>query len=185
MEYSFSTHDPVIVLLLCLPLMVGGVLHMAAVKGDILSYFKKPIHHRWFGLNKTWRGFIIMPLATWPGVLLTQFLEGLFDLNTPLLTPYPSGGLALLLGWGYCLAELPNSFIKRRLGIKEGQTADKKKWLFILIDQADSALGCMLAYLMILPLSQQIFWLAVATGALIHFLFNAILYQVGLRKHPY
>jgi hypothetical protein len=58
--------------LLVLPLVFGGVLHMVAVKLDILSYLKKPIHQRWFGLNKTRRGFLIMPLVTFPGVVVAN-----------------------------------------------------------------------------------------------------------------
>ncbi len=97
---------------------------MVAVKWNILSYFKKPIHQSWFGLNKTWRGFIVMPLATWPGVILAQSLEKMADLNAPLLLDSSSCILSFALGFGYCLAELPNSFVKRRLGIKVGLTSD-------------------------------------------------------------
>lgn len=185
MNTIFSFHDLARVLLLSLPLVVGGILHMAAVKGDILSYFKKPIHHRWFGQNKTWRGFLVMPIATWPGVLMAQGLEPLFDLNAPLLLQHSSLLLSLALGTGYCLAELPNSFIKRRLGIKEGQTADKNKWIFVLIDQGDSALGCMLAYLLFINLEWKIFFAAVAGGTIIHLIFNVLLYLLKLRKNPF
>lgn len=158
---------------------------MIAVKVDILSYLKKPIHQRWFGQNKTWRGFFIMPLATWPGVILAQQLEGLFDLNTPVLTTESSWLLALLLGGGYCLAELPNSFLKRRLGIKEGQTSDRYKWFFVIFDQADSAIGCLLAYRLVLPLTWTTMFLTVVFGTVIHLAINVTLYKAGIRKNPF
>ena len=39
--------------------------------------------------------------------------------------------VALLLGLGYSLFELPNSFLKRRLGIEEGKTAKGFKKYFL------------------------------------------------------
>jgi len=173
------------VLLLALPLVVGGVLHMLAVKWNVLSYLRIPIHQRWFGQNKTWRGFIIMPLATWPGVVLSQYLEGLFDLNTPLLTLQPAWYLALASGLGYCLAELPNSYLKRRLGIREGQTSEKYKIFFIILDQADSIFGCLIVYKLILPLPWNIFWFTIAFGTLLHLFINVSLYKLKVRKNPF
>jgi hypothetical protein len=185
MGLTASTFDPLEIILLLIPLIVGGITHMVVVKLDILSYLKKPIHQSWFGLNKTWRGFFIMPLATWPGVYLAQQLEGVFDLNTPLITSYSSWVLALWLGLGYCLAELPNSFMKRRLGIKEGLTSDRYKWFFIILDQADSAFGCMLVYCYLLNLNFLVFVATVALGTGIHLLLNVLLYKLKIRRNPY
>lgn len=185
MNQSLPSHELLRVFLLSVPLIVGGIIHMIAVKADILSYLKKPIHQRWFGLNKTWRGFFVMPLATWPGVVLAQYLETLFDLNTPLLTQQSSWLLALALGLGYCLAELPNSYMKRRLGIKEGQTSDKYKWVFIIFDQVDSAIGCMIAYRLFIPVSVTTMVLTILFGTVLHLFINVSLYQVGIRKNPF
>lgn len=173
------------IVLLSLPLVVGGVLHMIAVKADILSYFKRPIHHRWFGMNKTWRGFIVMPLATFPGVWVAQKLELLIDLNTPLLVNQSTLLLSIVLGCGYCLAELPNSFMKRRLGIKEGQTSEKFKWLFVVVDQADSAFGCMLAYRIFIPIPTSTVILTIIFGTILHLFINVSLYLLKIRKNPF
>lgn len=185
MDHHLAAHELFRVILLSIPLVVGGIVHMIAVKADILSYLKKPIHQTWFGQNKTWRGFLIMPLATWPGVLLAQGLESLFEINAPLLSPHSSLLLALILGLGYCLAELPNSFVKRRLGITEGKTSDSFKWFFILLDQADSAIGCMLAYTLLVPLSFFTMALTVAFGTALHLIINVGLYWGGIRRNPY
>ena len=173
------------VFLLTLPLIVGGVLHMIVVKKDILSYLKKPIHQRWFGQNKTWRGFVVMPFLTWPGVVISQKLETLIDPSSQLLNLRPGWLLALALGVGYCLAELPNSFLKRRLGIKAGLASDKNKWFFVLLDQADSAFGCLFAYQLFLPLPWRIFWETIVFGTLLHLVINRSLYIIGVRKNPY
>lgn len=180
-----NSEDYLRILLLVLPLVVGGILHMVVVKADILSYLKKPIHQRWFGMNKTWRGFVVMPLATWPGVWLAQEVEKLSDLSTPLLLNHSSFFLAFILAIAYCLAELPNSFIKRRLGIKEGQTSDRWKVFFIVMDQFDSASGCLIAYKLTLGISWPLFWITIAFGMLIHFIINLILYSFKLRKNPF
>jgi len=174
-----------LIILLALPLVFGGILHMIIVKMDILSYFKKPIHHRWFGANKTWRGFIIMPLATWPGVIIAQSIEKLLDLSSPLLASYSSFLLAVILGMAYCLAELPNSFLKRRLGIKEGTTSERFKFLFIILDQADSAFGCLIAYKLVLPISWSVFWGTIIFGTGVHLLFNVLLFLLKIRKNPF
>lgn len=181
----FNSEDILRILLLSLPLVIGGILHMVAVKRDILSYLKKPIHQRWFGANKTWRGFIIMPLATWPGVILGQWIESLVDLSTPLLLTTSSIVLAVALGLAYCLAELPNSFIKRRIGIKEGQTSERGKIFFIILDQADSAFGCLIAYKLLIPISWSIFWGTIIFGTIIHLFFNLLLYSLKIRKNPF
>lgn len=126
-----------------------------------------------------------MPLATWPGVLLGQHLEKVFDLNTPLLSSHSSFLLAALLGLGYCLAELPNSFMKRRLGIKEGQTSAKNKWFFVVIDQADSAVGCMLAYRILIPLAFPTMLYTIVFGTGLHLVLNMALFFGGVRKNPF
>lgn len=174
-----------VIFILSVPLIFGGIIHMVVVKANVLSYLNKPVHQRLFGLNKTWRGFIIMPLATWPGVLFAQVLEASLDIKTMVLADQSSFKLAVLLGIGYCVAELPNSFLKRRLGIKEGKTSDHFKWFFVILDQADSAIGCLLAYRLVLPISSDIFYLTVLFGTVVHLLINVLLYQLGIRKNPY
>lgn len=177
MTYSVSfTHDLLEAFWLSLPLIIGGTLHMIVVKKDILSYFRRPIHQRWFGKNKTWRGVIVMPLATLLGVFLTSFLTYHFQNHSLIL-------LGLALGFAYLLAELPNSFMKRRLGIKEGKLPDSKRWLFAFMDQADSALGCMLAYRFLLGTSWAVLFLTLAVGTVIHLVMNVLLYLLGIREN--
>jgi hypothetical protein len=185
MNLILPSHELVRVFLLLVPLVIGGTIHMVAVKWNVLSYFKKPIHQRWFGLNKTWRGFIVMPFATWLGVILAQGLEKVADLNTPLLQDKSSFVLALALGLGYCLAELPNSFLKRRLGIKEGLTSQKYKWFFIILDQADSAFGCSIAYNILIPMSLLTMISMILLGTIIHLIINISLYLAGIRRNPF
>lgn len=185
MNEYLSLNDFLKVIVLSIPLIVAGVLHMIAVKVNILSYFKKPIHQRWFGVNKTWRGFIIMPLATLPGVYLSFLLEQHLLLGLRLFTFEALWILGLLLGLFYCLAELPNSFMKRRLGIKEGETSDRWKGFFIIVDQADSAFGCALVYGLIYNVEMKILIWTIILGTGFHLLFNLLLYSLKIRKNPF
>jgi CDP-diglyceride synthetase len=93
--------------------------------------------------------------------------------------------LAFILGIAYCLAELPNSYLKRRLGIKEGATSERYKLFFIILDQADSAFGCMIAYMLVLPMTWQIFWGTIIFGTVVHLFFNVLLYGLKIRKNPF
>jgi CDP-diacylglycerol--serine O-phosphatidyltransferase len=178
----YSSEYFIRIFLLTLPLIFGGILHMVAVKWDILSYLKKPLHQRLFGSNKTWRGFLIMPLATWPGVYFSSQLEILFETSTPVFQNHSLVIVSLLLGLAYCLAELPNSFIKRRLGVKEGQTSERFKLFFIILDQADSVIGCLVAYAIILDMDKLTFWGTLLAGTFIHLFFNYSLYLMKLDR---
>ncbi len=151
---------------------------MIVVKRDILSYFRRPIHQRWFGKNKTWRGVVVMPIATYLGVLLTNFVSHQFTQISSIL-------LGLALGAAYLLAELPNSYMKRRLGIKEGKLPDSKRWLFGFIDQADSAVGCMICYKILLNTSWTILGLTLVVGTLIHLVMNILLFALKIRENPF
>ena len=182
---AFRSEDFLRILILAIPLVIGGILHMVVVSRDILSYFKHPIHQRWFGQNKTWRGFIVMPLTTWPGIVLAQTVEKLMELSSPVLLGQSSLILGLSLGLAYCIAELPNSWMKRRLGIKEGQTSAQNKWIFILIDQSDSAFGCLIAYSFFVSLTLVDIAGTIIFGTVIHLFFNVLLYWLKIRKNPF
>ncbi len=131
-------------LYLQIPVVIGGVLHMLAVTQDWLPALRRPINSRLFGANKTWRGLVLVPLLTTLGALCLWPVEWLLGDNRIF-------GHHLLLagfvaGWGYVLAELPNSFLKRRLGIAPGAAPDRHKHLFVFLDQLDSGVGVAIAY---------------------------------------
>lgn len=172
-------------LYLTLPLVIGGSLHMAAVRADVLSVLTKPIHARAFGAHKTWRGAIVMPLATVVGVAVAATLEPF--LGDWLLVPVSLEAavpLGTLLGLAYILAELPNSFLKRRLGIPPGRVPHRHHGWFVLADQTDSVLGCVLIYGLWLRPPALTLLLCVLLGPAIHLGANALLYTLRLRREP-
>jgi hypothetical protein len=165
-------------LILSLPLIISGGLHMAVVTLDLLTALKMPIHREWFGRNKTWRGLMVMPVTTAFGVTL---VAGRW--------PEPFGGwnpvvLGVMLGLAYALAELPNSFVKRRRGIEPGKRPPRNAAWFALADQADSAIGCALVYGWALRLSAGAVLVLIAVGPAIHLMVNYNLYLMRIRREP-
>ena len=165
-------------LILSVPLIVSGGLHMAVVKLDLLPGLRVPIARRWFGANKTWRGVVVMPVATVLGMWLTAAIwPDAFGRSDPTT-------LGILLGLAYVAAELPNSFVKRRLGIEPGKRPVRHRLWFTFADQADSAIGCALVYAWALRLSAATLLIIVALAPAIHLVVNYTLYLVHLRREP-
>ena len=165
-------------LIIMVPMIIAGTLHMVVVKTDFMSFLRIPIATSLFGQNKTLRGFIVMPPLGILGILSVA--------ASPLFKQHSPDGvnvfaLGAVLGFAYVLFELPNSFLKRRLGIGAGEQSDKYQVLFFILDRIDSALGCALAYLLfgydcylILPL--------IPMTILIHPLITIPLYLLGIKK---
>jgi CDP-diacylglycerol--serine O-phosphatidyltransferase len=167
---------------LTLPLMVGGILHMLVVRFEVLPRLRVPLHLWAFGANKTWRGILLMPLLTIPGSWLAQQLDSHWQ--TDLLRGHAPAALGLLLGLAYVLSELPNSFLKRRLGVRPGETSTRYPWLFSFLDQTDSAFGCILVYA-VAGIGDGPLWFAlVFFGAVVHVVVNLVLWACGLRRQP-
>ena len=186
---------------LVLPVIVGGILNMVFVKAPFLDNLKTPMDNgrilrdgkRLLGDNKTWKGFWGMIILTSLSMLLFQTLAIGFDWANELsLFPFrnwffPIDGLLYGAIWGfaYVLAELPNSYIKRRIDIAPGtnSTGFKGK-LFLLIDQADSVIGCVLFMpLFFTPTFIDAIAVIVIATAL-HLMINFLLYLVGLKNQP-
>lgn len=173
-------------LYLAIPLVVSGSLHMLIVSRNWFSFLAAPINRAAFGANKTWRGMLVMPLASIPGVYLAlwlePFLSGHLIVSLAALSPWLLG---IALGIGYVLPELPNSYVKRRLGIQPGKQPEKHGFWFGLMDQADSAIGCALVYWLMLHPSLVVMLWIILLGPLLHLIVNLSLYSAGLRKQPF
>jgi len=180
------------ILVFAIPITLAVILHMVAVRFNLFANLKIPIDfgklvhgHRLFGDSKTYRGVVLMLLFSIVGVYLLQFLCQTFEevkaLNILYFDQFPGYFYGMLYGLGFTMAELPNSFFKRRKGVPEGKTGNV---LNVLIDQMDSFAGCLL---LIFPFS-DITWDFALYGILIymglHLMLNFSLYVVGVRKNP-
>ncbi|MGH7455185.1 MAG: CDP-archaeol synthase [bacterium] len=135
------------------PLLVGLTFHGFCMKFKWLTFLARPIDggrafrgRRLFGSNKTYRGVIAVGLGTALGfgiqtIVLHQItsIHHLELIDFPRLNWFPLG---FAMGTAAMLSELPNSFIKRQLGIAPGMVANGLVGvLFYIIDQVDMLLG--------------------------------------------
>lgn len=137
----------------------------------------KPI----FGVNKTWKGFVVMVPAV--GLAFWILITGLDWLRPSSLACLWSltPGISFLLGcWagvGFMLGELPNSFMKRQLEISPGMppTSGVGRVVCFAIDQSDSVLGALLALALVVKVPWPTWVAILLAGPLIHWLFNVLL----------
>ncbi len=160
---AFISHDHFIFIIGGLiPLIVSNVLHMVLVKKNGLSSLCIPLNSTLFGPNKTLRGFLFVPfvngilylVVNWPGGWLLSGLSSGYYLQQE-INIGDINFLNLLLmqaligavyGLFYMLFELPNSWIKRRMGIASGESSTRFRWFFTLLDKTDSAIGVSLFF---------------------------------------
>lgn len=178
-----------------LPVLISGSFFIFAIKKDYFALLKKPIdfhikfrRKRIFGDNKTFRGFIIMPLGTFCSVV---FINALFkaldtDMMTNLVFDYSLGNSykSLIYGLSYSVGELPNSFIKRQINIDPGELAKNKniKNIFSLIDRIDSPVFCCLVLLAIFKIDFYYAIGATILGIFFHFVSDVIMRKMNLKK---
>lgn len=187
-----------------LPLVITNIAHMVLVKRNGWSGLSIPIHVGAFGANKTWRGVVFVSfvnalcfgLINFPGgVLLSHLNDTATDAtlyNDAILRDLSTwhGWEDILfkcfIGWvygmAYVLFELPNSWLKRRMGIAPGATATRGAFWFTLLDKTDSALGVSLVFCVLRDFSWSDALLFFITASALHFLFSWILYLRKIKK---
>lgn len=185
-----------------LPAILAGILTMIWCRLPIFSSLKRPMDagknwrdgKRIFGDNKTWQGFAgylilnAMAAVLW-GALARR--NGFLAEHNYFYRLYSNTigynlRIGVLLGLGYALFELPNSFVKRRLDISAGKTAEgMKRFFFVFMDQADSVIGCTLVVLLHSDIGIRMFLAFILVGAGTHIILNILLYAAGLRKNMF
>jgi len=179
-------------LLLFLPLLGSLVLHAPVLRFNLLRCLKHPIDggrtyrgRRVFGDNKTWRGALVMLSGT---VFATVVLSRVRAYWALLPMPIQAAGpwrFGLLLGLGTVLGELPNSFVKRQLGIAPGGRASSLRGVLLAIyDQGDfvPVVWAMLTPIWVIPPAQAA--LAFVVVIAVHAVVNVIGYAIGARTSP-
>jgi CDP-diglyceride synthetase len=186
-------------LYLMLPIVLAGICNMVYVKSPVHSRLKRPMDggrnlrdgKRVFGDNKTWKGFLGMIVfssfffslqaalwAAWPRIRAISLVP-FQDLAWPFLPPL----CGALWGLGYVLFELPNSLMKRRLGIGPGANLKGLKGFFFgFIDQVDSVIGCLAALYAFYRFDAATGLWLLGIGAAVHYLVNIGLYLARLKR---
>ncbi len=154
------------------PLIISNIIHMVLVKYDVMPFLKIPVSTRLFGQNKTWRGFIFLPILN--GIITPIFAQDISLLKAVFI--------GTIFGCLYMIFELPNSFFKRKMGIAPGENPVENKLLFALLDKTDSAFGVCLVYFLIsdIGIAQiiQLFFIS----SFIHITFSMLLVSLKIKK---
>ena len=180
-----------------LAFVAAGFVQTFWLRSELSKRFSAPIDvgrvfrkRRIFGDNKTWRGFIaIVPavalafvafrvlFAVMPGNLL----DGLWQ-----LTILQYAALGCLVGIGFMLGELPNSFVKRQFDIPPGGQPIQPfaHRLGFLVDRFDSIIGGILFLACVVPVPIATFLYILLLGPVIHLAFNVLLYRLGVKNRP-
>jgi CDP-diglyceride synthetase len=184
-----------------MPALVAGVLNMVWVRLPVARRLKAPLDggrvfkdgRYWLGPNKTYKGLVGMvalaALASsgwgwlcgaWPALGACHRVQQHLGSGLGVSLAY---GIAL--GAAYALFELPNSFLKRRLGVVPGRSATGgAKPALIVLDQCDSVVGMVLVawWPAQLTAAEAAWWLVL--GGATHLALNGALYLAHLRGSP-
>ena len=182
------------------PVIVAAVINMVWVTLPWARSLARPIDagatladgRRVFGDNKTWKGLLGMVVLgavaglAWGLLIRGSSLEphNLFYARHADTAAF-SALTGMLQGLAYAVFELPNSFLKRRVGISPG-TRHGGVWtvLFVVLDQIDSVVGCALLVLVFAPVGWAFVLVTALVGGVTHLVLNLGLYALRLRKHP-
>jgi CDP-archaeol synthase len=162
-----------------LPVLGAVVFHAPVLRFDLLKPLKRPVSDRLFGRNKTWRGALVMLtgvlLAT--GVFWGWMPDSIQDESWLVV--------GALIGAGTVLGELPNSFLKRRLGIAPGERRLTPGGVALIVyDQADFVPAIAIALLPVWTMPLDTLVLGFVAVAAIHFGVNVVGYWIGARTAP-
>jgi CDP-archaeol synthase len=142
---------------------------------------------RLLGEHKTFRGFVVMVPAA--AVSFSALAAAIGDPARAGLWPLTVAGYAGLgacAGFGFMVGELPNSFIKRQLGIRPGEGPKHRVAAAaqFVADRIDSGIGMLLAVGAIVTLPAMTWLLVLAIGPSIHWAFSVLMFHLGLKSRP-
>jgi len=175
------------------PVLAAGIIHVAILRLDALRSLDIPLDaaRTWrgrplLGRNKTWRGVVVMSLAS----ALVMHAQAALARRSPAVARITAVDFArvnplaggAIYGLGYVIGELPNSFVKRQLGIGPGVRSDRWARLQYVTDQLDSVVGCLLALRTFHRPTRGEFIGALALGAGLHVAIDASLYLIGVKR---
>lgn len=158
-----------------IPLILSNIIHMLIIKQGWLSSLCKPVSVSCFGPNKTWRGFIIV-------IILNGIFFGVVNVVLPKFGTLEALRYGVLLGLAYMVFELPNSMLKRYMGIAAGERSQKNPVFYSILDKSDSALGVSLISKLIFGFTWVEIGLLFFGSVAIHSFFSLLLVVIGVKR---
>lgn len=176
---------------------VAGVAHTLWMRSGASAPFRVPLDGglRWrgrrlLGDNKTLRGFMaIVPATGVAFAVLAAVRESLpawLAAGWWTLPPAQSFLLGAWLGFWFMAGELPNSFLKRRLGIAPGAAPTRgfARAFCLVLDRVDSILAMMIALFAVAPVHPLTGLYVLLFGPAVHLLFSVLLWRVHVKARP-
>ncbi len=180
------------VLYLFAPLLVASALMAAVLRFDLVPSLKRPVDagrmlrgRRLLGDGKTWRGFVVAIVGCVVTVVAQKHLrfgrlEALALVDYAHVDPLVFGSA---MGAGAMVGELPNSFVKRRLGIPAGSTTGGPlSVLFYVWDQVDLLTTAWPAVAVWVRTSALLVATSFAVALALHPTISLVGYLIGARK---
>jgi hypothetical protein len=168
-----------------LPVAGMPIAHGPVLSLDLLRSLKRPIHARAFGANKTWRGAVVMGGGTLLAALALDRVPAYRERLPPEGRAAGPVRVGALLGLAVWLGELPNSFVKRRLGIAPGrQRRTPAGYAISLYDQADWVPVAALLLRPVWRMSSREMAQVFAVVVAVHLPVNVVGYAIGARSSP-
>ncbi len=180
---------------LLLAMKTAGAVHVIWLRSALSRRFSWPIDgglmlrgRRLFGDNKRVCGFMVLPpTAALSFTILggsRDMLLGDLALDLWALTAWQFAGLGLACGLAFMLAELPNSLLKRQLGIAPGEapTQPRLRPLILLLDRYDSVLGVLIVLSLLVPVPIATWFWVLVVGPLVHAVFSITMHCLGIKE---
>ena len=168
-----------------LPALGAHLAQAPVLRWDLMPVLKRPISSRLFGENKTWRGALVMTTGTVAATVALYRVPAYRRRLSPSVAAADPARVGLRLGFAVWIGELPNSFVKRRLGIPPG--AQRRSLGGVVISVVDQADWVPAAWLLLSPVLRMRPSEAARVAALVaavHVPINIIGYAIGARTAP-
>ena len=140
---------------------------------------------RIFGEHKTLRGFVvIVPAAACAFAGLSVAAGNATPRFLWAISPSEYAALGAWSALGFMAGELPNSFVKRQLGIAPGGVVSYGPGAFFqfIVDRIDSGIGMLAALSVAVPTPALTWALVLLAGAPVHWGFSVLMHQLGLKE---
>lgn len=179
---------------LLLAFVLSGTAQTAWFASAASRSFSQPLDaglslrgRRLFGANKTLRGFVVMVPATAAAFAALAALAGdppalgLWNLS---VREYARAGA--VAGFGFMAGELPNSFLKRQLGIAPGRAPANPLAAVctFVLDRLDSGIGMLAALALVVPVTWGTAGVVLLAGSVVHWTFSVVMFRLGLKARP-
>jgi hypothetical protein len=175
---------------LIVALSIAGLMHSAWLRSSLSRPLAIPIDggatwrgRRVFGDNKTIRGFVVLiPGASLSFAGLAALLSEPASLWQLSISGYAV--LGALAGLGFMLGELPNSFVKRQLGVLPGEAPSSATAAAIgfIVDRVDSILGMLIAVSLTVSTPWATWGWMLLLGPAVHWFFSVLLFRLGVKR---